>query len=175
MSDKFGMMDSAYFTSKSEILKWLNNTLKLNVTRIEQASTGAIYCQLLDVLYPGKVKMQKVNWKASQELDFLQNLKVLQQSLTDLGINKEIDISKIAKGRYQDNFEILQWFKGFFDNKNPDLSSYNAEQRRNYSTLTYMTNNNKELSKRKIESKQRKRSKEKKGLSNTQSTQLVSE
>ena len=116
MSDKFGMMDSAYFTSKSEILKWLNNTLKLNVTRIEQASTGAIYCQLLDVLYPGKVKMQKVNWKASQELDFLQNLKVLQQSLTDLGINKEIDISKIAKGRYQDNFEILQWFKGFFDN-----------------------------------------------------------
>ena len=173
MSDKFGMMDSAYFTSKSEILKWLNNTLKLNVTRIEQASTGAIYCQLLDVLYPGKVKMQKVNWKASQELDFLQNLKVLQQSLTDLGINKEIDISKIAKGRYQDNFEILQWFKGFFDNKNPDLSSYNAEQRRNYSTLTYMTNNNKELSKRKIESKQRTRSKEKKGLSTTQSTKLT--
>ena len=82
-------------------------------------------------------------------------------------------MSERARGRYQDKCESLQWCKGFFDNKNPDLSSYNAEQRRNYSTLTYMTNNNKELSKRKIESKQRTRSKEKKDVSTTQSTKLT--
>ena len=106
MSDKFGMMDNAYFTSKSEILKWLNTTLKLNITKVEQASTGAIYCQLLDALHPNKVKLQKVNWKATLEHEFLANLKLLQQSLIDLGIDKEIDISKLAKGRYQDNFEM---------------------------------------------------------------------
>ena len=81
MSDTFGMMDNAYFTSKNEILKWLNNTLKLNVSKIEQAGTGAIYCQLLDVLHPGKVKLSKINWKATSELEFLQNLKILQQTM----------------------------------------------------------------------------------------------
>lgn len=142
MSDNFGMMDNAYFTSKSEILKWLNTTLQLNVTKVEQASTGAIYCQLLDTLYPGKVKMSKVNWKAKNELEFLQNLKILQQSFNDLGINKAIDIAKLAKGRYQDNFEILQWFKGYFDNKNPDMTRYDARKRRNYAELTYGNNTN---------------------------------
>lgn len=165
MSDKFGMMDNAYFTSKSEILKWLNTTLKLNITKVEQASTGAIYCQLLDALHPNKVKLQKVNWKATLEHEFLANLKLLQQSLIDLGIDKEIDISKLAKGRYQDNFEILQWFKGYFDNQNPDLTNYDAEQRRNYATLLYgntSNNNSCNNTKRNIpSSKQRSKSKEK--------------
>ena len=29
--------------------------------------TGAAYCQLLDLIYPGKVPMSKVNWKARHE------------------------------------------------------------------------------------------------------------
>ena len=92
MSDTFGMMDTAYFTSKSVILEWLNSTLKLNVTKIEQAGTGAIYCQLLDILHPGKVKLSKVNWRATSELEFLSNFKVLQQAMYDLKIGKKIDI-----------------------------------------------------------------------------------
>ena len=120
MGDKFGMMDNAYFTSKSEIIKWINETLKLNITKIEQACTGAIYCQLLDSIFINKVNMNKVNWKAKNENEFLQNLKILQQSFIEFNINKYIDIWKIAKGKFQENFEVLQWFKGFYDNKNPD-------------------------------------------------------
>lgn len=26
--------------------------------------SGAAYCQLLDLIYPGKVPMTKINWKA---------------------------------------------------------------------------------------------------------------
>jgi hypothetical protein len=141
MVDNFGMMDNAYFTSKSDIIKWINNVLKLNITKIEQACTGAIYCQLLDSIFIGKVKMNKVNWKANNENEFLQNLKILQQSLIDCKINKNIDIAKLAKGRYQDNFEILQWFKGFYTNKNPDSSLYDPEKRRNYQNLTYLNDN----------------------------------
>jgi RP/EB family microtubule-associated protein len=131
-------MDSAYFKSKNEILSWVKKVLKLNITKVEQACTGAIYCQLLDAIHPGKVKMNKVNWKASLEHEFLANLKILQQALTELNIPNAIDISKLAKGRYQDNFEILQWFYGYFESKCPDLSRYDAEKRRNYAELSYL-------------------------------------
>ena len=42
MNDMFGMMDKAYFTGKSEIICWINENLKMYITRIEQASTQFI-------------------------------------------------------------------------------------------------------------------------------------
>ena len=137
----FGMMDNAYFTGKSEIIRWINETLKMNITRIEQASTGAIYCQLIDCIFPNKVKMNKINWNAKLETEFLNNLKIMQQALISCKIQKEIDIQKLAKGRYQDNFEILQWFKGLFDNIKPNLSNYDPLKRRNYQVLSYLNVN----------------------------------
>ena len=50
--------------SRGELLNWVNDLLKTNLTKIEQLGTGAIYCQLLDVLYPSKIPLSKVNWKA---------------------------------------------------------------------------------------------------------------
>ena len=141
MSVTFGMMDNAYFIGKTEIIKWINETLKMNITRVEQACTGAIYCQLIDCIFPNKVKMNKVNWKAKLETEFLNNLKIMQQALISCKIQKEIDIQRLAKGRYQDNFEILQWFKGIFDNINPDLSNYDPIKRRNNQVLTYLNIN----------------------------------
>ena len=141
MSITFGMMDNAYFIGKTEIIKWINETLKMNITRVEQACTGAIYCQLIDCIFPNKVKMNKVNWKAKLETEFLNNLKIMQQALISCKIQKEIDIQRLAKGRYQDNFEILQWFKGIFDNIKPDLSNYDPIKRRNNQVLTYLNVN----------------------------------
>ena len=65
----------------------------------------------------------------------------MQQALISCKIQKEIDIQRLAKGRYQDNFEILQWFKGIFDNINPDLSNYDPIKRRNNQVLTYLNVN----------------------------------
>lgn len=53
--------------SRGELLNWINSTLRINYTKIEQMGTGAAYCQLLDLIYPGKVPMIKVNWKARHE------------------------------------------------------------------------------------------------------------
>ena len=80
MSVTFVMIDNAYFIGKTEIIKWINETLKMNITRVEQACTGAIYCQLIDCIFPNKVKMNKVNWKAKLETEFLNNLKIMQQA-----------------------------------------------------------------------------------------------
>ena len=56
--------NNAIEMSRGELLSWVNELLKTNLTKIEQLGTGAIYCQLTDVLYPGKIPMGKVNWKA---------------------------------------------------------------------------------------------------------------
>jgi hypothetical protein len=35
MNEAFGMMDEGYFTSRGEIITWINDLLKLNITKIE--------------------------------------------------------------------------------------------------------------------------------------------
>jgi RP/EB family microtubule-associated protein len=47
-----GMMDGAYFTSRNDILSFLNTLLDLNLVKIEQTASGYVLCKLLfDSLY----------------------------------------------------------------------------------------------------------------------------
>ena len=62
------------------------------MSKIEQLGTGAIYCQLIDALYPGKYPMPKVNWKAKFDYEYVANFKILQQSFTKLNIHKHIEV-----------------------------------------------------------------------------------
>lgn len=86
------MMDSAYFANRNCLLKWINDTLKLDVTHIEDLGSGAVYCQLLDAAFKHSINMNKVNWKAKFEYEFIGNLKLFQQTLERLGIAKKIDV-----------------------------------------------------------------------------------
>lgn len=36
MASTIGMMDSAYFVGRNEILTWINSRLQLNLSRIEE-------------------------------------------------------------------------------------------------------------------------------------------
>ena len=38
MATNIGMMDSAYFVGRSEILAWINSTLHLNLSKVEEVS-----------------------------------------------------------------------------------------------------------------------------------------
>ena len=77
-------MEGAFFVGRKEILDWLNDTLSINFTKIEQTAFGAVACQLLDIMYPGQVSLSKVNWGAKQSFEFVGNYKILQSSFTKL-------------------------------------------------------------------------------------------
>lgn len=131
--------------------------------------------------------MQKVNFNAKHEYEFVKNFKVLQTVFDKLGLDKvgfccffsqaqacaqhtsrtltrptilaphtprgisecihtfplprafsaqiyvthkqHIDVAKLAKGKYQDNLEFLQWIKRYYDLHAPQ-TEYNAVERR---------------------------------------------
>lgn len=106
--------------SRSELLLWLNATLSLHYTKVEQCGLGAAYCQLMDLIY-GDVPMQKVRFDTSSDYDYRNNMKVLQASFSRHRITKSIDVEKLVKCRLQDNLELLQWFKRYW-NEHKDVN-----------------------------------------------------
>ena len=123
-------MDGAYFVGKKKILDWINDTLQLNITKVEQTAFGGIAVQFLDIMYPGQVPMHKVNWSAKGSHEFVGNYKILQNTFDKLNIEKHVDVDKLIKGLYMDNLEFMQWMKRFFEMSIEDIGDYNPIERR---------------------------------------------
>jgi RP/EB family microtubule-associated protein len=112
---KIGMMDNAYFVGRGELIGWINSTLSLNISKVEETCSGAAACQIIDAARPGSVRMDKVSFAAKSEYEYINNYKELQKSFDKLGIDKPIDVNKLIKGRPLDNMEFMQWLKAWFD------------------------------------------------------------
>ncbi|XP_057679573.1 microtubule-associated protein RP/EB family member 3-like isoform X1 [Corythoichthys intestinalis] len=101
--------------SRHDMLAWVNDALQLTYTKIEQLGSGAAYCQFMDMLFPGCILLKKVKFNAKLEHEYIHNFKVLQASFKKMSVDKVIPVERLVKGKFQDNFEFLQWFKKFFD------------------------------------------------------------
>ncbi|XP_067824008.1 microtubule-associated protein RP/EB family member 1-like isoform X1 [Heptranchias perlo] len=119
------MAVNVYFTSSTsdnlsrhDMLAWVNNSLQLNYTKIEQLCSGAAYCQFMDMLFPGSIALKRVRFQAKLEHEYIQNFKLLQAALKKMDVDKIIAVDKLMKGKFQDNFEFLQWFRKFYDANN---------------------------------------------------------
>lgn len=114
----------------------------MQLTKIEQCATGAVYCQIMDAIYPGTFNLSKVKWGAKFDYEFVENYKVLQSAFDKNGIKKHIEVDKLVKAKYQDNLEMCQWIKRFFD-LNYSGEPYNALQRRKGANIFYIMGGNK--------------------------------
>merc|ERR1719510_2255852 len=81
------------------------------------------------MLFPGSVAIKRVKFDTKLEHEYIQNFKLLQASFTKLNVDKALPVDRLVKGRFQDNFEFMQWYNKFFM-ANYDGSPYNAFEMR---------------------------------------------
>lgn len=110
-----GMMEGAFFVSRTELLQWVNGLLQLGLTKVEQCASGAVYCQIIDACSPGCVAMKKINWMAKSDHEYIPNYKVLQTAFDKLHIDRNIAVDQLIRAKYQDNLEFLQWMKHYWE------------------------------------------------------------
>ncbi|CAJ1084355.1 microtubule-associated protein RP/EB family member 1b isoform X1 [Xyrichtys novacula] len=115
--------------SRHDMLEWINESLQMNLNKIEMLCTGAAYCQFMDMLFPNSVPLRRVKFGAKLEHEYINNFKLLQLAFKKMSVDKIIPVDKLVKGKFQDNFEFVQWFKKFFD-ANYDGKEYDPVEAR---------------------------------------------
>eukprot|EP00931_Biecheleriopsis_adriatica_P050226 TRINITY_DN2906_c0_g1_i1.p1 TRINITY_DN2906_c0_g1~~TRINITY_DN2906_c0_g1_i1.p1 ORF type:complete len:341 (+),score=78.46 TRINITY_DN2906_c0_g1_i1:113-1024(+) len=130
-----GMMEGAFFVSRTDLLQWVNNLLQIGLTKVEQCASGAVYCQIVDACYPNSVSMRKVNWMAKADHEFIPNYKVLQAAFDKLNIERNIPVDMLIRAKYQDNLEFLQWMKACWEREGSGRQGYDPVAARDGKTL----------------------------------------
>lgn len=103
--------------SRHDMLAWVNDSLHLTYTKIEQMCSGedsrwaaskacdsdtvvltaaassprgagAAYCQFMDMLFPGCILLKKVKFQAKLEHEYIHNFKVLQAAFKRMSVDK---------------------------------------------------------------------------------------
>lgn len=109
MSKKRVELDTKRLVGRSELVTWLNKTLRLRYKKVEDAANGAACCQLIDMVHPGTVPLGRVNFAAQLPHECMENLKILQDAFNKNGIDEVIDVDALSKGRYVAALHLLQF------------------------------------------------------------------
>lgn len=123
--------------SKYKLCAWVSTVLDMEFTSVHQASTGAVFCQLLDSVHPGSMEIINVNWKAKNEKEYLENFIIFQKGLVYNNIEIPINITRLIKGNYQEILALLHWLYEYYFSKNNYSSIYKALEIRGGQNLIY--------------------------------------
>merc|ERR1711981_7677 len=63
--------------SRKDFIDWINNSLDLNIKKIEELASGQVYCQFMDMLFPGCLPLKRVKFGTTLEHEYISNYKVL--------------------------------------------------------------------------------------------------
>ncbi|CAO2826267.1 unnamed protein product [Amaranthus hypochondriacus] len=78
-----------YAGARSRLLELQNQFAgSKNITQIITAASGAVQCQMMDIIFLEVVPMHRVNFDGKTEYDFIQNSKVLQDVFSKVKIDK---------------------------------------------------------------------------------------
>ncbi|CAN9515439.1 unnamed protein product [Ophioblennius macclurei] len=94
-----------------ELVTWINNLLKTNFKDVQETSSGACYCQIMDCIHPGSVDLTQVKLDAQSEEDRKHNFNLLQEAFNKSGITKILPVEDLLKRDVQSSSEVLDWFK----------------------------------------------------------------
>uniref|UniRef100_A0A8C2KWX5 DNA (cytosine-5-)-methyltransferase n=1 Tax=Cyprinus carpio TaxID=7962 RepID=A0A8C2KWX5_CYPCA len=117
--------------SRYDVLSWINETLQTNFTQVEQCRSGACFCQLMDLLFPGSIDMSKVKFESQKRSDFKQNYNLLQTAFRKSGIKQQVPVKQLLTGKFRPNFTFLKWFRKFFFANERKGREYNPVEARN--------------------------------------------
>ncbi|KAL6562961.1 hypothetical protein OROHE_005548 [Orobanche hederae] len=95
--------DSAYFVAGSKILAWINSTLHLNLSKVEDGLHSVHH-------------IDDLNFDVRNNNEMIQNYNVLQDFTNKMKITKcfgdeHIEVNRLIKGRTLDNLEFMQWMR----------------------------------------------------------------
>ena len=118
--------------SSKALLSWIAKNFK-PIKKIEDASYGYTYCEIINKCHPDSLNMNKVSYSHKLDNHNENNYKLLQMALDKNNIKKYIDVKRLMKGKFLDNLEALQWFKVYFNNMNPSSipEDFNLESKEN--------------------------------------------
>jgi len=119
-----------------ELLAWLNDFAETDYPKIEKCSDGVGYAQIFDAIHPNSVALHKLNFNVKYEEDNIRNLKLVDDCLKKLKINKIVPINRLAKGKFQDNIEFLQWCYGYAQKHAPNVPSHYSGYQRRVDSIT---------------------------------------
>lgn len=114
--------------SRTALVAFFNETLSLNVVKVDDLGDGAAYCQLVDSIY-GDLPMHRVKFDTRSPLEMEQNYKILQQAFIKHRVSRVIDHTRLMRCRLQDNLDFSQWLYQFW-HESPHIEGYNPQSRR---------------------------------------------
>ena len=117
------------------MVNWVNDLLGLDLSKVEQCGTGAVYCQIMDSIFLD-VPMSKVRFDVNVEYQYINNFKVLQASFLKHNIDRAIPVERLVKCRFQDNLEFLQWSRRFWDANFPGHEYDPSTRRKGFGSMS---------------------------------------
>nr|XP_044251219.1 microtubule-associated protein RP/EB family member 1 [Drosophila takahashii] len=118
---KTGSGKNSCNSSRREILAWVNETLDTTFMELDDLRSGVEYCQLLHKLRPTAINLRKVIVNTLAQHEHILNMKLLQKSLWNQGVEKQIPILRLVSGACRESLEFGQWFKAFYQQTKPTL------------------------------------------------------
>ncbi|XP_058618306.1 DNA (cytosine-5-)-methyltransferase 3 beta, duplicate b.2 isoform X1 [Onychostoma macrolepis] len=111
----------------SELLDWLNDILQATFSQVEHTCSGAAFCQLMHIIHPGSVDINKVKFTAKENADILDNYNLLQEAFNKAHIKKELELKLLVNGDTLKTLDLLSWFKDLYD-LNFAKQKYNTQE-----------------------------------------------